>query len=175
MPAIFSIKLVPFKGGMKRPVILLFWLAWMQFNILDYRLSTGTVDKENLSETIYCSANPLDMAFRSCAQNVELWFIENAPDELGVLIADDTNEGEKRNLKGVFWQYRGRFTYPDMHRRKLGHLIDDMYFGDSKDSLGIQIADVCGFFISRHLNGYDDLNRFYPIIKDRVWKYETVP
>jgi hypothetical protein len=51
---------------------------------------------------------------------------------------------------------------------KLVHLHDDMYFGSSKDSIGVQLADLCGYFIAKHLEGDAAGEGFYDIIKDRI-------
>jgi hypothetical protein len=69
---------------------------------------------------------------------VEQWFSENAKDALGVLITDNFDEGKKRSLKRVFRE--SRKSLPDKSELSLDHLIDDMYFGDSADSIGIQLA-----------------------------------
>jgi len=36
-----------------------------------------------------------------------------------------------------------------------------MYFGNSRDSVGIQIADLCNYFMRRHLLKEEDEERFY--------------
>jgi hypothetical protein len=50
-----------------------------------------------------------------------------------------------------------------------------MFFGNSADSLGIQMADVCNFVIERHLMGKQDTEPLYEIIKDRLYQSAVVP
>jgi hypothetical protein len=54
-------------------------------------------------------------------------------------------------------------------------MVDDIYFGDSKDSLGIQIADMCGFIIRRHLSGKTDSEYLYDQIKDDIYLGKVAP
>jgi Protein of unknown function (DUF3800) len=51
---------------------------------------------------------------------------------------------------------------------ELSNLIDDMYFGDSADSVGIQAVDMCAFLIRRHLAGKEDSEWLYKIIEPNV-------
>jgi hypothetical protein len=137
----------------------------------------GAVDKVKLSKTLVRSANPLDIAFRLCSHGVENWFRANENKELGIFIADDTkNDGQKRNLKRVFRDYRKRPVTPvDPNELQLDHLLDEMYFGDSKDSIGIQIVDVCTFFIARHLAGKTDSENFYRQIEPLISSAKMYP
>ena len=55
-------------------------------------------------------------------------------------------------------------------RGLLAHIHDDMYFGDSAFSVGIQLADMCALLISRHLAGYGDSEELYQRIEKLVFK-----
>jgi hypothetical protein len=48
--------------------------------------------------------------------------------------------------------------------QRLDHLADTIYFGASRDSIGLQMSDHCNFFIKRHLMGRDDSERFYKVL-----------
>jgi Protein of unknown function (DUF3800) len=43
-----------------------------------------------------------------------------------------------------------------------------MYFGDSRDSVGIQAADMCSFLIRRHLAGKQDSEWLFKIIESQT-------
>jgi Protein of unknown function (DUF3800) len=45
---------------------------------------------------------------------------------------------------------------------------DDMYFGDSKYSIGIQLADLCAFFIAKHLEKKPEAEGFYGLISSQI-------
>jgi hypothetical protein len=42
-----------------------------------------------------------------------------------------------------------------------------MYFGDSKDSIGLQMADICNYFMMRKLRGEDD-GEFFDTLQGRA-------
>lgn len=48
------------------------------------------------------------------------------------------------------------------------NLLDDMYFGDSADSVGIQAADMCAFLVRRHLAGKQDSEWPFKIIEPHI-------
>src|SRR5215467_5208862 len=45
---------------------------------------------------------------------------------------------------------------------------DDMYFGDSRYSMGIQLADLCAYFIGRHLEGDTETKPFYDMVSPHI-------
>lgn len=57
---------------------------------------------------------------------------------------------------------------PNYDSGKTWHLHDDIYFGDSKNSIGIQLADLCGFVIRRHLEGDLAVAGFYDIMSNQI-------
>lgn len=145
----------------------------------------GAVDKEKLSKQIYKSANPLDVSFRLCVEQIQKWLKASNPWEIGLLIADSFDDGKKRNLKQVFREYRKKFSVEALKVMEQVHstgppgtqtpqqvvtsnLLDDMYFGDSRDSVGIQAADMCAFLIRRHLAGKQDSEWLFKIIEPHV-------
>lgn len=141
---------------------------------LEMPIVYGAIDKKKLSQELYSTANPLDMAFRSCVGHIEDWMRTYAPSELAVLIADDSDKG-RYAMKNAFRQYRRKVRSSQHNRGKLEHLLDDMFFGDSADSLGIQLADVCNFVIERHLCGKKDTEHLYEFIKDRIFRSTILP
>ena len=86
----------------------------------------------------------------------------DAPPDTKVLDWQDTylcilDDCENNNLKNEY-----RKTYRTLRRKhpfagipsnRLWHAHDDMFFADSTDSLGLQIADLCNYFVRLHLEG----------------------
>jgi hypothetical protein len=137
----------------------------------------GAIDRHRLSETVFSTADPIDMAFRRCAEGIEKWFGEQAPDERGILIADERDEWKSAVYKAF---RRGRPAMPAAHngqngngRKPLSHINDDMYFADSNASKGIQLANICGRAIFSHLTGGPDDGELYASIENQVY-FSTV-
>src|SRR3954447_15127876 len=117
----------------------------------------GAVDVRKLKRTLYATANPIDIAFRVCAKITEEWFKKNAPEDLGLFISDgSTNPHVKNAMQYAFHQDRSKVRSSPLVRGALPHALDDMYFGDSRYSVGIQLADICCLLIRRHIHGYSD-------------------
>jgi hypothetical protein len=139
---------------------------------MSLKIVYGSVDVKKLSESLYQSANPEIVAFRSCLLCIEDCLRDLSdgtphPDEqeFGLLIMDDTTNGHlKKQLQSSYREYRKKVLAWGGDRGKLGHLHDDMYFGSSSSSLGIQIADICGLLIQRHLMGKADTEPLYKLI-----------
>lgn len=135
----------------------------------------GAVDLRRLRAGVYATAQPLDVAFRLCLPEIEAWFMAVAPKQLGLIIADDTkNQHQKENLLKAF---RANRTFKTVKvgygrlegRGRLEHIHDDMYFGNSQYSKGLQVADVCCFIILRHLQAKDDTEFLYKIIEPKIF------
>jgi hypothetical protein len=131
----------------------------------------SAIDKKALSNTAYGGVNPVDLAFRMCALGVEEWIKKNDDDKrCNIFIMDDnTTANLKNELRKSFKSLRKRIRPPEWaENTRLWHIHDDMYFGDSKDSLGIQIADLCSYFLLRKLNGKPDDHDFYGLYSKQV-------
>jgi hypothetical protein len=59
-------------------------------------------------------------------------------------------------------------NYMSIRPSSLPFVHDDMYFGDSKFSIGIQIADLCSYFIAGHLEGDSEKEHFYKLIDPQI-------
>jgi hypothetical protein len=149
----------------------------------------GAVDLSRLNKTIYASANPIEMTFRMCALGVQDWMSKQlqekfsqyrdhkTPDEqvrfddVAVFILDDFegNKPLKSSLQQAFRQMRKPMRPPSFQSEsQLEHVLDDMYFGDSKFSVGLQLADACSYFIGKHLGGDATVDRFYARIEPHI-------
>ncbi len=113
-----------------------------------------------------------ESAFMNCAIAVEIWFRYHAASERGICIADDTKARDK--IKGNFRQLRKEPLLTELGAdlgadgSKLDHLIDTIYFGNSKESIFLQLADCCAFFIKRTMMGRADAQPFFNIIERQV-------
>jgi hypothetical protein len=106
-----------------------------------------------------------EAAFMNCAITVETWFKEFADSERGICIADET---KARNvIKSNFRDLR-KAPWITEQTARLNHLIDTIYFGDSKESIFLQLADCCAFFVKRTMMGRADAKPFYEIIERKV-------
>lgn len=145
------------------------WMAMLKMPIL-----YGSVNKPSLRIQVYSSADPVDMAFRLYLEALDDWFMmrvfqkEHAK---GILIVDDFEQGNARKrISRAFRQWRSKPLTRAVKTGLAHHLLDDIYFGDSKNSIGIQLADVCVYFIARHLAEKPDSEGFYNIIKDQIYR-----
>jgi len=126
----------------------------------------SAVDKKKLAKTAVGGAIPIDVAFRMCALGFEDWMSANDEHGLGLLIMDDTKDKELRNAINHSFQILRSALRPPNWDAELYHIHDDMYFGDSRYSFGIQLIDLCTYFIVRNLKKHDD--EFYRIISSQV-------
>ena len=135
----------------------------------------GAVNNKLFNQKLYSSADPQDVCFKICMEGIEAVIAKIEPPELVLLIADDTgNKQIKRAFRQSFRNYRPHLTQPIFPVGSLWHLHDDMYFGDSKESVGIQTADLCAYFIGKHLKGTDPAAEyFYKIIENSI-QYQKI-
>jgi hypothetical protein len=146
----------------------------------------GAVDITKTKRAIYGSADPLDIAFRICIQEIYEWvkkqiFSGNERDDdekverwmgtLVLLIVDDCEKKHKDMLQNSFRNLR--HPPPSISRsmpasQRFVHFHDDVFFGDSRYSVGIQLADLCSYFIARHLQGDEEIRPFYDLIEPHI-------
>jgi hypothetical protein len=112
-----------------------------------------------------------EAAFMNCAIAVEAWFRHNAQFERGFCVADETKA--RNTLKNNFRELRKDSTVfatleIGSDNGRLDHLIDTIYFGDSRESIFLQLADCCAYFIKRTVMGRADAEPFYKIIEQQV-------
>jgi hypothetical protein len=161
-------------------------LKWLRH--VEAPIIYGAVDKSELSKRVYRSANPVDIAFSLYLASLDKWleakgeevvdsFPDNPTDQdteripVGVLIADDS--GKRKDIRHTIEESYRRHRRENVSRWLT--LWDDVYFGNSSHSLGIQLADICAYFIARHLAGKADAEGFYNIIKDQICEPQIFP
>jgi len=142
----------------------------------------------------YGGANAFDICFRACLKGITTYMEHNHRNTFALLISDMYKEDKIRDLlHNSFLDFRKRFrptlsdldtttkvtrsesdtvieTVHNVVAKDVPYLHDDMYFGDSRFSVGIQLADLCGYVIAKHLgNDPDpDVQRFYALIEPQV-------
>jgi hypothetical protein len=138
----------------------------------------AAIDRNKLKTSPMGSANPLDIAFRICLLGVEDWARSTHPQPPGVMtfpvediflfVIDDTDDRElKKQLRTSYRSLRAVHSITFLDSRLL-YAHDDMYFSDSRDSVGIQIADLCNYFMWRRLVNKDGGEEFYDIFVDHA-------
>jgi len=119
--------------------------------------------------------NDVIPAFILCAQAAESWFRKCAANERCLLIADESNKpGSGRPT--IDEDTKIELRRIRQHRKyQLDHIINTVYFGDSRFSLAIQLADACAYFIKRHLMGREDSDLYFRKIKEQIKSWKFVP
>jgi hypothetical protein len=132
----------------------------------------AAVDRKKLRKSPLGSATPLDVAFRLCLLGVEDWargMHTHAPGiiridwkDLCLFVVDDTEDKAlKSQLRNSYRELRSAHPFVPPHESRLWHAHDAVYFGDSRDSVGIQMADLCNYFMWRHLLKKEGGEDFY--------------
>ena len=129
----------------------------------------GAVDEKKLegssfSKSLFGTARAVTAAFRLCVLGVEDWAqTQHCEPSRGIsvdykdnylLIVDNTTDVElKKQLQFAYRVLRANHPYsnPTPPDNRLWHSHDEMYFGDTVSCLGIQLADLCTYFMQRHL------------------------
>jgi hypothetical protein len=141
----------------------------------------GAVDLRKLRRSHYSTARPQDVAFRLCLEGLYQWFDKMAlvTTEFGLLICDDTsNGGLKKDLQQTYRAHRGRpLPRAEFRDKPADYLHDDMYFGDSSHSMGLQVADICSYIVLRHLQNKSDDESvgLYKQIEPHIFFGKVVP
>jgi hypothetical protein len=137
------------------------------------------LDSKKLAQSATGSAKALDVAFRMCLLGIEEWAQKNHPShpdaislnlkDFFLCVMDDTADSALKNqLRTSYRTLRAKRPYTPPKNHRLWHAHDDLYFGDSKESVGLQIADLCNYFMLRHLCGPDDEEGFYRMFGDQA-------
>jgi hypothetical protein len=142
------------------------------------KVAYGAVNLKRLHKSYFGSANPLDVAFRRCVLGAGKWISDQALAELreeqtgephnALFIMDESDPKTRAILHKSFRSIRTRFRISGHRNSRLPFVHDDIYFGDSKYSVGIQIADLCSYFIAKHLAGESETDHFYKMIEPQI-------
>lgn len=136
----------------------------------------GAVDLVEMKKSPYASANPIDIAFRTCLPIISMVMTEETQRrdlgaekgvEYALIIADDTDKEKKNLLRKTFRGMRTKMGPPHWGPG-VWFIHDEMYFGNSRDSVGIQLADLACYFIRKHLEGDELAEPFYNLFSDQI-------
>jgi len=130
----------------------------------------SAINKKALEKSLFHSAKPTDVAFSVCTLGIERWLEQNCPDRyLCLVIFDDSDDRVlKKDMQTSFRTLRQKLGPPMWSANKLWRMHDAMYFGSSKDSAGLQIADLCAYFVRRKIAGQTDPRDFFSLIANQV-------
>jgi hypothetical protein len=140
--------------------------------------------KSALPQGLFETAHPLIPAFKLCLLGIEKW-AQSQHDHLAgsvridysdqyLLIVDETKDQElKKRLRNSYRLLRAARPYVVKAPNRLWHAHDAMYFGDSRDSVGIQLADLCTYFMQRQLSktdisAKDESDEFFKMFSGQV-------
>jgi hypothetical protein len=162
---------------------------------LGIRIVYGAVDLDKMKHELFGSADPLDICFRICLKGIDVWsegrlheridaeagedrdkwqkvILKNLIEELVVLIVDDCDAKVKSILTRTFRAIRPSSLTSGYN---VHCLHDDLYFGDSRFSIGIQLADLCSYFIGKHLEGDVESEGFFQMIEPNIRYWQSFP
>ena len=108
----------------------------------------------------------LEYAFLLCADETNLWFRAKLPDERALCIADRIDA--PLSMKRLFKEYRHRPSIVTDEKPQFDHLLDTVYFGDSHESVFLQLADSCSYFLKRRFSGKENSDKFYEVIEPQI-------
>lgn len=165
----------PFEKIQREWALTIFGEALTAIDDLKIPVIYSAVDLNKLYASNYATTNPIDMAFRMGLRQIEEWFGEYHPANFGLLIADDGDGKVKNSMLNAFHLFRRPVVSSPPRRGELSHVHDDMYFGSSKFSRGIQLADLCSLLIGRHLAGYSDTEALYKELSRHIVKSSVKP
>lgn len=131
------------------------------------------VERDKLQASAYKIEPPASVVFAECLPGVEEWMKEHSSGDLCLIVADDTQDRELKDaMKRIFRSERKQLlTVPrDWTFGRLSRVHEEMYFGDSRASIGIQAADVLGYVIYRHLQGPPDadIEQMFGLIEPKI-------
>jgi Protein of unknown function (DUF3800) len=112
------------------------------------------LDDRQLAKSATGSAKPFDVAFRMCALGIEEWARSKHPKhpesiildyrDFFLCVMDDTSNKELKNqLRTSYRCLRAKHPFIPVTNNRLWHAHDDLYFGDSRESVGLQMVDLC--------------------------------
>jgi len=148
----------------------------------------AAIDRKKFASSPFSTGNPLVTAFHLCLLGIEDWAEGKHSNHFGnvklinwddcyLCIADDNKKDKalKDQLRRTYRALRVKHPLIPPHANRLWHAHDDMFFADSTDCLGIQIADLCAYFVRLHLMGDVESRLFYKIFAKQIICARPVP
>ena len=141
----------------------------------------AAIDRKKFTNSPFGTGRPLHTAFHMCLLGIEDWATANHPNYSGgktkqidwndtyLCILDDCDsKAVKDEFRKTYCTLRSKRLFIPPHENRLWHAHDDLFFADSKDCLGIQIVDLCNYFVRRHLAGDPEPDNFYKLFADQI-------
>jgi len=148
--------------------------------LFDLPIIAGAVNRKSASDQLL-KMNPEipartirgsihSQAFLIAIQCTELWMEKNTKDEVAMLIAEDNPE-----IKAFIQRFHEGYTNPELDNEdafKSNYIVDAVHFAKKQNSLLLQIADHCSFFIKRKLMKDAHVEPFYRAIAPQInWNF----
>jgi len=144
-------------------------------SVRGYPLFYGAVDSEKHRSGLFSDAEPITVGFKICLDAVQDWMEQHAPGEMCLAVFDNVSPKLRQALQQAFRGSRKQLDTMEGSKGKWGNFVDDLYFGDSAYSVGIQAADLCTYLIKRHLEDKRDTETLYQILKPHIVTGKVVP
>ena len=154
-------------------------LAAVQMDKLPFVYAAA--DRKKFESSPFGSGKPLLSAFHMCLLGIEDWALANHPDQFSdgrrlidwkdtyLCIQDDCDDKQlKVQFRKAYRALRAKDPFVPPHQNRLWHAHDDMFFADSKDCLGVQMADLCNYFVRHRIVGSPDPQNFYQMFSGQV-------
>lgn len=107
-------------------------------------------------------------AFLQAAQAVDNWMKNHAPDEVVMLIGEETGKIQKA-LKALHALHRAEENNIIQQAYfKSSRIVDTIHFADKRSSILLQIADVAAFFVRRRLARKTNSDKFYNLLEPHI-------
>jgi hypothetical protein len=116
------------------------------------------------------------MAFSFCVDFVERWFVQHAKRDVGMLIADEQGKPQKEPMYKLEIRRSRKSLRLHGMLGKLKHIVDTIHFAGSQESIGLQLADACAFFIKRHhmAKAKDEAEQFYELLRPFIFRSTVI-
>jgi hypothetical protein len=142
----------------------------------------AAVDRKKMASSPFSIMKPLHAAFHMCLLGIENWaranhsfgrdvnagVLLNWEDTYLCILDDCSDKALKADYKSTYRSLRTKRPFFEIARNRLWHAHDDMFFADSSDCLGIQISDLCNYFVRMHLEGIAEPQNFYQMISKQA-------
>lgn len=140
----------------------------------------AAADRKAFMNSPFGSHQPLSAAFHMSLLGIEDWATNNHPNwsrdtkqidwkDTYLCILDDFDDKKKKDeLGNIYRTLRAKHPFVPNHPNRLWHGHDCMFFANSLDSIGVQISDLCNYFVRLRLSGEPEPQHFYDIFSKHV-------
>jgi hypothetical protein len=113
---------------------------------------------------------PIMVAFASCVFSAEMWLRQHAPNEIAMLVHEDTDHA--RGLRNELHYFQSPAFAGNVGAPKsllpLVRIKDDIMFASKRGSQVLQVADTCAFLIKRQLSRKADSYELFSLMEAQV-------